>query len=144
MSQGLTRGPRLLVGEPQRGLDGVDNPPPPRVDAEVVHGLLEVRDVGLGVLLGVGPRPLARSGVPEVLDLLPQRQRQDAQRFDVLAQGVPRNLHERLVQLHAHVPLLVLLLENTLVGLVRGPHVRPHCVEQLVLRPRGVGRAVRQ
>mmetsp|Transcript_9479 Transcript_9479/g.26959 ORF Transcript_9479/g.26959 Transcript_9479/m.26959 type:complete len:402 (+) Transcript_9479:590-1795(+) len=104
------------------------------MNAEVVKRLLEVWHVWLEGLAGpLGPLPLDVVN-PQVLELLAQRQRHGAQLFDVFRQGGTSNFHQGLVQLDAHEPLVVLLLEHALVGVVLGAVVGPHRVKQLVLR----------
>mmetsp|Transcript_4821 Transcript_4821/g.8530 ORF Transcript_4821/g.8530 Transcript_4821/m.8530 type:complete len:205 (-) Transcript_4821:614-1228(-) len=110
---------------------GIKHPPSTRVNAVVVKGLLEVRNVRrlLSSRLGLSSHEL----VPHVLDLLGEGQRDGSEHLNVLLQRLSGYLHQGLVELHSGVSFVVLLLKDALVGLVLRPDVRSHRVEELVL-----------
>ena len=70
--------------------------------------------------------------VEEKEDLLRQRQHQGPKGGDVGLEGVAGDGHELLGQENAHLPLCVLLLEDTAVAGVTAAHVGADHVEQLI------------
>mmetsp|Transcript_14308 Transcript_14308/g.32851 ORF Transcript_14308/g.32851 Transcript_14308/m.32851 type:complete len:432 (+) Transcript_14308:80-1375(+) len=126
----LPRWPHKFVRELQVVLKRVDDAPASRVDAKVVKGLLEIRNVGLHLDL----EALAQHQVVEELELLGDGKHQGPQSSDVHLEGLARDGHQALVEPHTHHTIRVLLLEHAVVRRIVRTLVRADHVQQLILR----------
>ncbi|CAA7397161.1 unnamed protein product [Spirodela intermedia] len=120
---------QVPVRQVQVLLDLVQHGTPSGVDAEVLEGQLEVRDVGLDLHL---EELLPHQGREEE-QLLGHGEDEGAQRGDIGLQGVPRDGHQVLGQGDPDLALSVLLLGDAAEALVVPSLVGPNGVNQLVL-----------
>ncbi|KAG6489860.1 hypothetical protein ZIOFF_051141 [Zingiber officinale] len=139
-----TRSLHVHGPQPQADLLLVDHRPSAGVDAEVLERPLKVWHFRCRLRPCPCPCPCPCRLARQEPQLLAHRQHPPAQRRDVVAERCGRHGHQLLRQSHAHVPLLVLLLEHAAAGPVVAAVVRAHHVGQLIRGAASLRSSVRQ